>query len=62
MKTLVENRIADEKVSEGSTKATIVIAHGNGSGRFTKAHDELKAFVKRLIVIILFMQELYMGH
>lgn len=48
MKTLVENRIADEKVSEGTTKATIVIAHGNGSGRFTKAHDELKAFVKTL--------------
>ena len=36
MKTLVENRIADEKVSEGSTKATIVIAHGNGSGRLRK--------------------------
>ena len=48
MKILVENRIADEKVSEDSTQATIVIAHGNGSGRFTKAHDELKAFVKTL--------------
>lgn len=48
MAELVEKKIADVQLKEGSKVATVVIAHGNGSGRFTKAHDELKAFVKSI--------------
>lgn len=48
MKKLVEKRIADVKLQETSNAATVIIAHGNGSGRFTKAHDELKEFVKTI--------------
>lgn len=49
MKSLVERRIDDVQLVDQSSKtATVIIAHGNGSGRFTKAHDELKAFVKTI--------------
>lgn len=46
MKILVENRIVEEKVSEGLIKVIIVIVYGNGSGCFMKVYDELKVFVK----------------
>ena len=50
MKSLVERRIDDVQLVDQSSKtATVIIAHGNGgSGRFTKAHDELKAFVETI--------------
>ncbi|WP_046467067.1 sirohydrochlorin chelatase [Staphylococcus pasteuri] len=46
MKALVERRIDDVKLSDDSNAAVVIIAHGNGSGRFTKAHDELIDFVE----------------
>ena len=49
MKSLVERRIEDVHLADQASKtATVIIAHGNGSGRFTKAHDELKAFVETI--------------
>lgn len=48
MKSLVEKRIADVDISSSSQVATVIIAHGNGSGRFTKAHEELKEFVNAI--------------
>ena len=49
MKSLVERRIEDVHLADQASKtATVIIAHGNGSGCFTKAHDELKAFVETI--------------
>lgn len=48
MKDLVERRMADVDLPANANVATVIIAHGNGSGRFTKAHEELKEFVKSI--------------
>ena len=40
MKDLVERRMADVDLPANANVATVIIAHGNGSGRF--AHEELR--------------------
>ena len=52
--------MADVDLPANANVATVIIAHGNGSGRFTKAHEELKEFVKVLIQINQYTREHYM--
>ena len=47
MKDLVERRMADVDLPANANVATVIIAHGNGSGRFTKAHEELKRICEK---------------
>lgn len=50
MTLLVEQRINDAINDEDLDVAVVIVAHGNGSGQFTKAHDELQDFVKTLTI------------